>query len=1094
MDSIDGAMGARDGARAGAEAQELFTWLSALPDVTPSDDLFVVVDQLRAAVKALSDYESSVRIIEWQVETLSTARPATDLRLLYYRNAKALALKSVGRLEEARDEFKSLLALHEAQADEDDEFLQTLRLNYSGVLLQMGHVDRARDLARLGVGVFERILPPDDDKLQRARTALSAAELELGNDMASRALLEQVLEVRLRTLPSDHPDVLWAEGNLANTLRQLCDFPRALQLEEHVLQVRTAKLPDDHPDLQIARGNLAATLAKSGHFQRAQELLESALEACRLHLPDDHPTALKARENLGCLLSERGDYERACELLESVVADYSVGLPPDSPTLHIARCSLGVALERMGDKAGGQALLESAIASLEAVLPASAPELIQAQLDLAWVVQLQDSELALDLRQRAYDAARAAWPPLHQAVLNSRYVLGNSLLNAHRLDEAVAHYRAYRDDVLAGGEAVSKRTLDLVDQNLALALARRGDLEEALPIQRAMVEQVASELPASDPRAFLARSNLAWTLAAMGRRVEAEAEFDRLVDSLTARLSGYRPASVREAHEVARGARQNVHALLALLDLDGTTQGGSVQGVFEVIEELRRFAVEPLHGRALDATDSETVALQAELTAARERVEYLVERVDRGEPFGDPFVEATRERDALEARLRKQQASDSTTLPVPLKAAAISAALGQDEALVSYWTYPSLSIDPATGRRTVEEGRLLALVIDHDDRLELVRLGAKSEFDDAYAEWRDELLGDEAGVRGGSLTSTSPGATERALEAGRRLRRLLLDPIRDALPPVTTLWVCLDAGLHLVPLDGLPEDDSHFVGESVAIRRVFHAGVLLPAKFESQPPAEPSLLAVGGVSFAVADSHSAEVAGDRPHEAPGRFTALPQSLVEVESLGQAFCEHFGLDPVVLTGSNASVSAFQSLAPAASFLHLATHAWFEEPGSRLAAAVDQTASPGVIGVQAHIKSLAPFALCGLALAGADDTEVGTLAGPGLLTGEEIVALDLSRCSLAVLSACETHVGEVASGLSLASLQGAFHAAGAGASISSLWSVPDADSQRLMKEFYREFWTGNVSASVALWDAKMKLRDGGAAWKDWTVWVLTEGRRS
>jgi CHAT domain-containing protein len=96
-------------------------------------------------------------------------------------------------------------------------------------------------------------------------------------------------------------------------------------------------------------------------------------------------------------------------------------------------------------------------------------------------------------------------------------------------------------------------------------------------------------------------------------------------------------------------------------------------------------------------------------------------------------------------------------------------------------------------------------------------------------------------------------------------------------------------------------------------------------------------------------------------------------------------------------------------------------------------------------------MSPLSYTGLVLAGANHPE---LAGPdgGILTGEMLLGLDLRRLELAVLSACQTGLGEAADGQCVQNLQRGFHVAGCRNVVASLWSVPDESTAALMAVFY------------------------------------------
>jgi CHAT domain-containing protein len=93
----------------------------------------------------------------------------------------------------------------------------------------------------------------------------------------------------------------------------------------------------------------------------------------------------------------------------------------------------------------------------------------------------------------------------------------------------------------------------------------------------------------------------------------------------------------------------------------------------------------------------------------------------------------------------------------------------------------------------------------------------------------------------------------------------------------------------------------------------------------------------------------------------------------------------------------------------------------------------------------------------------------LAGGRIVTAADIAGCPLTNLRLAVLSGCETGLGQGGA----VGLVGAFHRAGCSDVVASLWAVNDDATAALMGAFYRHLWHDGRPPIEALRRAKLEI---------------------
>jgi CHAT domain-containing protein len=182
-------------------------------------------------------------------------------------------------------------------------------------------------------------------------------------------------------------------------------------------------------------------------------------------------------------------------------------------------------------------------------------------------------------------------------------------------------------------------------------------------------------------------------------------------------------------------------------------------------------------------------------------------------------------------------------------------------------------------------------------------------------------------------------------------------------------------------------------------------------------------------------------------------------------------------------SEESIKALSGLSSPA-LLHIASHGFFFPDPSKMKKTGKQSG-------EVFRGSQNVLLRAGLLFAGANNAWKGKpVEGleDGILTAYEVSNLYLPNTKLAVLSACETGLGEVHGNEGVYGLQRAFKMAGVEYLLMSLWKVPDEATAEFMKGFYKGIFD-HQSVQDAFFSAQSSLKSKyrNEPYK-WAAWIL------
>jgi tetratricopeptide (TPR) repeat protein len=915
-------------------------------------------------------------------------------------------------------------------------------------------------------------------------TALAEDYNEIGEYQRALTCLQRALEISAQTLGEKDYRNAMIYRSMSESAANLGRPDDAIQYAKKGLEILITTDKQDDPNLNVLLLLLSGQFVHKQDFANAEQTINKMLQ-----LNSSDTGALNA---LGDLRFEQGRYDEAKSILEKCVAiNKQEGNHPFSyVTVLTSLSNVEAALQNYDEAIG---TIKEAKKISEKTLGQSHPEVADHWNDLgrAYAV-MGNTDKQIECYAQALSIYKASLDQFHPRIVNtlinegSAWLIGkNDAAKAKTYFEQALHiYEASgrQDDLdasranqlladaysqlgdLTNAENHYKRSLDICES----VLGNRHHTYFAWLYGSSSVELLRGDFAAAAVKLQNTHSNagigthlLAWCYHQMGKRADAIELFRQDLKKRSEAFSRGILMSERSrlALQAQYASRLGPEAFVLPADEIGTyllrTKGAVLDSICEERAALKV------------AESAKAKILSHKIATLRARIAQLgIQRGATADAEIDALVEQVAQAQSdLAKETRRSAFAQQTSPPEAIRVVDL---LAENTAFVDIFRYddPRISVsDPAASvcygaiiYLPSSQRRVLGISLGNlQGKCVFANLGNAKQIDDAIRQWRSSVVSNEE---------------ESFMGANALIYEHVWKPIVAYLPDtVTNLYIAPDGELSFLSFAAVARDDGSFMVDSYRVAYVSSGRDLT----RSTAPRQSDTLALfADPNFGVGKSESSSSSmvhrGFLPQIA---LDPLPGTRFEADALTKAATDASWSVSAHLGEDATEAAVIKTANPG--ILHLATHGFYlnssagSGSGARGMAVrpLDSNSSP------TSTNFIDPMRASGIALSGAQQTldnwAQGTAPQPssdGVLTADEIAALDLTGTWLATLSACESGIGEARSGEGVFGMRRAFRIAGALNLLVTLWPVDDAVTAQIMAEYYRKaFETNDLLSSLS-----------------------------
>ncbi len=1066
------------------------------------DNIATCLNELAICLRSMGEYAEAKPLFERALAIYESTLGPNHRNTVICINNLGTLFYSMGEYENAKPLFERAIEIDEATVGYEHAGTASNLSNLAKVHEMLGELELAKELLLRALKIHEATGGPENLEAASCLLNLAGVMRTMGDDRSAQQLLERALAINEAKLGPNHHQTALTLGNLGSVLEHFGEYAEAKPLFERCLAIMEAVFGPEHPNSIGSLINLSGVLLRIGDYQAARVLLERSLSVVEQAHGPDHLLTAKSLSHLAGLLKSIGDYKTAQPLFERVVAIREAQLGPIHEDTAAALNNLAIMLDSVGDYENALPLYERALAIHEELLGATHPRTAVSLSNLASVyVSIGNPEAAKPLLERSLtirETELGAEHPLTAIGLND---LASVFEGEEDYEQAIElNLRAL---------AICESQLGPDHINTASVLSSLGDTyrasgepAKAEAYYERCLEVLRTQLGPDHPHTGRALNMLALIQLDIGHPKQA---WETMLTGLVGTGEHFRNQLLaRTREESGRYLATSRWQQELLLSVPRHLPSVEVEWVaasklFDWKGQIGRAA---RMVRKLTRESEQARVLSARLRASQVELARLAYESDASVDGRTARIQKVkREVSALELDLRELVGADSVD---PLKLRELRELLPENAALLSF--YVQAIYEPARfeEEKVVADGQwsephLVAWIIRPEREVVSVDLG--------LAERLKNSTTDFLGALASSPTSSSTATPEQArgvvlgVEDGdtgtnQALRELIWDPLIPHLDGASLVIVSHDQFTATLPFEVLKAENDRYLIEDRSF--VYLQDLQEIAAFGDEPDRElATLFCVGDVDFNRRSKALALEAGHKreqesaPSESWVTWPNLANTITEIETI-RSLHEEFYPDGerFVLTGADATEERVLADLPNASIVHLATHGFFEpqnlasmrrsaeQVAARHRNRATRSSNDSSLEIDRKLTGYLPEVLSGLVFAGVNlEREEGRL--DGYLTAADVDWMDLSGVELVTLSACETGLGRSESGEGMSGFRTTLLRAGVSTIVSSLWTIPDNSTERLMGRFYKNLLRHKLGKLESLREAQL--------------WMLSENRR-